>query len=415
MIAPEKVYKNGHKPSVCPFCAGYERGETTPVNGKFCQCLGEGKRAENSSSLSPPLSKNDDDDGFEDGVVWFSKRDDPKPREFLVEDLIPSKYPTVLFGGGGVAKSVLAMLLGIAVAGHSDEWLGLAVKDHGTALYLDFELDADEQHRRALGLAEGMGVSLPDNLAYVSALGMRTQRAFRLAYDVCVKREVKLMILDSLGPAMMGDAEKAGDVIAFHNRYLAPFRAAGVTVVIVDHMGKVQAGESYQNKASFGSSYKEHLSRSVIQVEAGHRETGTLTVRLRHKKTNFGTRRDPFDVRLTFDKDSIAAEPVELDSVALAGESTLNAVDRVKAALEDGPAYPDELAESTGLAFGTVKNCLTQLRKAGIVEETGETSRGQGKRVKLSSSLSLPYRDNYSDDSFPADKVSGYAGEEDFG
>jgi hypothetical protein len=73
--------------------------------------------APSSSSSSSYKGNDDDDDNRRPGVVWFSKLGDPKPREFLVEDLIPAKYPTVLFGGGGVAKSVLAMHLGIAVAG----------------------------------------------------------------------------------------------------------------------------------------------------------------------------------------------------------------------------------------------------------------------------------------------------------
>jgi hypothetical protein len=31
---------------------------------------------------------------------------------------------------------------------------------------------------------------------------------------------------------------------------------AGVTLLVVDHQGKTQAGERYQNKRSFGSVYK---------------------------------------------------------------------------------------------------------------------------------------------------------------
>jgi hypothetical protein len=77
----------------------------------------------------------------------------------------------------------------------------------------------------------------------------------------------------------------------------------------------------------------------------------------------------------------------------LAEEATLNATDRVKLALENGPAYPWEIAEQTGLAVKTVKNTLTGLRKQQIVEPTGELeNRTEKVRLCVPASLSL-YRD----------------------
>jgi DNA-binding IclR family transcriptional regulator len=48
--------------------------------------------------------------------------------------------------------------------------------------------------------------------------------------------------------------------------------------------------------------------------------------------------------------------------------------------LEDGPAYPDEIQEATGLARSTVRNTLGALKKSGRVEPTGEV-RGQFEQV----------------------------------
>jgi hypothetical protein len=208
-------------------------------------------------------------------------------------------------------------------------------------MYFELELDAEEQRRRVRDLAAGLGKPIPENLCYLSALGMPTRKAFTLARESCKRYGVRLLIVDSLGPAMLGEAEKAWDVIGFHNYYIAPFREAGVTVVIIDHQGKLQAGESYQQKTSFGSVYKELLVRSVIQVEARdrNREAGTVTITLQPKKASFGALRNPFAARLTFKEEKITAEAVELDETELATEGTLNADDRVKLALRCGPAY----------------------------------------------------------------------------
>ncbi|MDP9478581.1 MAG: winged helix-turn-helix domain-containing protein, partial [Actinomycetota bacterium] len=149
-----------------------------------------------------------------------------------------------------------------------------------------------------------------------------------------------------------------------------------------------------QSKGAFGSAYKEHLSRSLIQVERGdqHAEQGALNVRVRHKKANFGALCDPFDVSLEFSDEKISASVRELTSTDRAQEATLNARDRVLAALEDGPAYPDELVETTGLARSTVKNEINKLKKAGRVETTGET-RAQMEEVRLADSRTRPIKE----------------------
>jgi hypothetical protein len=207
------------------------------------------------------------------------------------------------------------------------------------------------------------------------------------------------MVVESLGPALQGDAEAARDVIGFFQKTIEPFRVEGIAILIIDHQSRLQAGQSYQSKGAFGSVFKTNLARSVIQAQATERGEGTLTVRLRQKKHNFGPLAEPFGVKLTFTEQAVSLEAIELDASELAEEATLNSTDRVKLALQNGPAYPWELAESTGLALKTVKNVLTGLRKQQVVEPTGEVeNRTQQVRLSVPASLSL-YRDGDGDDS----------------
>jgi putative DNA primase/helicase len=48
--------------------------------------------------------------------VRFNEIPDPGPRRYLLDELIPEGYPTVLHGEGGSAKSMLALSIGLAVA-----------------------------------------------------------------------------------------------------------------------------------------------------------------------------------------------------------------------------------------------------------------------------------------------------------
>jgi DNA-binding CsgD family transcriptional regulator len=323
-------------------------------------------------------------------VVRLGEVERPGPRRYLCQDLVLAAYLTVLYGDGGVAKSLLALALAVAVAGDSGEWLGRRV-EHGRVLYLDFELDAEEQARRVHQLCYGAGLAkLTEDLLYMSAVGHTTREAFEAARGACEDYGVELLIVDSYGMALHGDAVNARDVIGFYQQYLGPLRALGVAVLVIDHQSGLQAGQSYQQKGAFSSVYKGNLARSVIQVEATERGEGTLTVRLRQKKHNFGPLAEPFGAKFIFNEDSVTLEPVELGAAELAEEVTLNATERVKLALEQGPAYPWEIAEFTGLAVKTVKNTLTRLRKRGVVAPTGEMD-GRAEQVSLSTPASLTH------------------------
>jgi CRP-like cAMP-binding protein len=316
-------------------------------------------------------------------VVRLADVERPGPRRYLCKDLVLAAYVTLLHGDGGVAKSLLALALAVAVAGSSREWLRRRV-ENGRVLYLDFELDTEEQARRVHQLCQGAGLEKPpEDLLYMSAVGHRTREVFEAARETCEEYGIELVVVDSYGVALHGDSEAARDVIGFHQEFLEPLRHLGVAVLVIDHQSRLQAGQSYQQKGAFGSVYKANLARSVIQVEATERAQDTFTVRLRQKKHNFGALAEPFSVKLCFSEEAVTLEAVELKASELAEEATLTAPERVKLALEDGSAYPWEISETTGIPLKTVKNVLTGLRKQGVVEPTGETE-GQAEQVRLS-------------------------------
>jgi hypothetical protein len=94
---------------------------------------------------------------------------------------------------------------------------------------------------------------------------------------------------------------------------------------------------------------------------------------------------------LEFGVEEIKVSTIKLDDAALATETTLNAKDRALKALQAKPAYPDQLAEMTGLARGTVVNCLTQLKRTGKVNVTGNKD-GRAEEVEVTPPPSVSIR-----------------------
>lgn len=312
------------------------------------------------------------------------------PRPYIVDGVLFRGFPAAIYGDGGTAKSTLVMHLAQSVALGVD-WFGFDTAKT-QVLYLDFELDEDEQARRAYEIAQGMGYDeVPEGCGYISGAGHDTQAVFKLALEKCREHGFGLVIVDSAGYAMDGDAESSRDVLRFFRQYEGAFRRAGITMLLVDHQAK---GGSYQDKTMFGSVYKSNSARSVFQVEASERGDGYMNLTLRHKKVNFGAMLQPFGVAVRFIKDAFGVvEEVrlsvrEMDASELAEERTVNARNRVLMALEDGPMYPAAIADATGLELPTVKNVLTKLRKAREVKDTGNKDANNSHEVRLQVSSS---------------------------
>jgi hypothetical protein len=351
-----------------------------------------------SSSHSPLGGPSDDENNEESQIVWFAELGEPKEREYLIEKIGVKGYPIVAFGAGGVAKSFAMLSAGIAVASASgvEEWLGLRVLKHGYVLYLDFELDVEEQHRRVRDLCAGLGIPIPKKLAYLSGVGISPETAFEKALRFVKDYEAKAVIIDSMGLAMQGDMEKGKEVLAFHGRYINPLRRAGSTPFIVDHEGKLQAGEKHKDKTPFGSAYKAWASRSVLQFvfEEYREEASELDIRVRQTKTNFGPKIDPIGVRFTFEEKKVSMGGYDLPDEELLEEESKPVGERILATLRIEPASVADLERLTGAAQGTIYNNLSRLMKTDPpqVEEAGY--KGRSKLYRWFSSSPEPLGDD---------------------
>jgi hypothetical protein len=225
-------------------------------------------------------------------------------------------------------------------------------------------------------LCAGLGVDIPGKLAYFSALGMSTQQAFKKIRAFVTKYQAKAVIIDSMGLAMEGDMDRARDVIAFHRQFTDPLRTLGTTPFVVDHEGKLQAGENRKEKGPTGSAFKSWTTRSVLQfiLEEYDEERSALDIRVRQHKTNFKPTK-PFGVRFTFEEKKVSVESIELDDTELVDEVYVPVKDRIVAALKLGEATIRELAKLTGAEIGTIRNKLSELKGDGRVMDAGHRGR----------------------------------------
>ena len=302
----------------------------------------------------------------------FSGREKPGPRGWIVDNHLWQGHATSWFGEGGVAKSLLALHLGLTVAAESRSyWMAFAVKTV-PVLYLDFELDADEQHRRALDLANGMKLkAIPENFYYLSVAMMPPEEAFRVAAEECQRLGVKLVIVDSVGFAIDGDSENSSDVLGFYRRCIQPLKDAGASPLLIDHQAKIIKGEKYSDKQAFGSVYKTNAVRSSFQIRGSHDVPGEITATFTHKKNNFGWKENDFSLKVAFEKERTTVERLEAPMPNPDREPSKK--ERVFEAVEElGSTTAETVAQKTGITLQTVRNSISELLSEGALRDTGD-------------------------------------------
>jgi RecA-family ATPase len=222
---------------------------------------------------------------------------EPVPaRQWYVPDLIPMRQVTLLYGDGGVGKSLLA--LQIAAAGAmSVETLGL-VPWAGRVIYLGAEDEADEFHRRLADISKTLGGDLSDlhlfrllPAADMDALlsvpdkagTMQPTALWREFAEKAQSYNPKLIVLDTAADLYGGDEVKRGQVRQFVSMLRKLAIKVNCAVILLAHPS-VQGMTS--GTGTSGSTGWSNSSRSRLYLTAD-KEDSDLRI-LKTMKINYG-------------------------------------------------------------------------------------------------------------------------------
>lgn len=222
-------------------------------------------------------------------------------RDWFVEGLIPARTVTLLYGDGGVGKSLLALQLGVAMS-LGIETVGMAPKP-GRCLYLGAEDDEDEFHRRIADILRSNGHSLSD-LGNFSLLPMADQdavlalpdrsgkmeatQAFAELVEIIGDIEPALLVLDTLADVFGGDEIKRTQARQFIGLLRRIAIRLDCTVLVLAHpsVDGMRTGTGTSGNTGWNNSVRSRLY--LDRITADGEETGAI--RLRTMKSNYGPR-----------------------------------------------------------------------------------------------------------------------------
>ena len=278
---------------------------------------------------------------------WTSPKDSPVG--YRLTPLLAEGLPNMIFGDGGVGKSMVALWLSTMVTEGMQEPFEC---NPGNVLYLDWEMEAEETQGRLGRIAEGMGLPTPPRVFYRRCAGRLVDDVEWLAETVQSKG-IDLVVVDSAVPACGGNPNEPESVQSL----FYGLRQLEVTSLIVAHVSKsVAAGPQ---TSPFGSVFWSNLSRNVWQAQK-EQEMGedSMVVALWHRKTNVGPLLKPVTLKITFSP-SFSVERVATGEYKTLA-SKLQLAERMAAALGNGAMSSSALAEAIDAKTGSVRVTLNR-------------------------------------------------------
>jgi putative DNA primase/helicase len=223
-----------------------------------------------------------------------------KPREMLLEPILPPQGLAMLYSYRGIGKTFLALGIGVAVAsaGRFLCWTALRSRN---VLYVDGELPAKTVQERSAMIVAGMeaGEPLPGAFRVISPdfqqrpvpdLATRQGQALLEPH----LEGVDLLVLDNLSALCRDGNENEGEGWLPVQDWALGLRRRGMSVLFLHHAGK--------NRSQRGTSRREDLLDTVITLKhpADYAPNEGLRCEVHFEKTRamLGESAKPFEVRM---------------------------------------------------------------------------------------------------------------------
>jgi hypothetical protein len=204
--------------------------------------------------------------------------------------MVPLAHPSILFGDGGAAKSLLALYLAGRMAEHGHR-----------VLLADWELEAQD-HRIRFGHL--FGDTLPAAVYYTRCARPLTRDIDRLR-RIIRRYAIDYAICDSVGFATHEAPETSASALA----YFQAVRQLGIGTMSVAHINRSDTGD----QKPYGSAFFHNSARATWFVKATESSAG-VTLGIFNRKNNLGERQAPFALNVTFG-DRVIIRPAEIASV----------------------------------------------------------------------------------------------------
>jgi putative DNA primase/helicase len=284
------------------------------------------------------------------------------PRRAIVDDWLCSADYGLVFAQRGVGKTWYGLALACAVSS-AKRFGPYPVHENIPALYIDGEMPLETIRERIKGLggnSENLTVLNHEALFHNSGcnLNLTDREAQDAITELCIKKAIKLLVLDNLSCLFSGVSENEADAWEPVNIWLLDLRRRGIAVVLVLHSGRDPKGPR-------GTSRREDQAFWAIRLEEVYEEAGEkngarfIPVFTKNRNSPTGERPMEWTFKTMTDGSvEIATKPADRRSLMIE-------------LVRNGLKKCGDIAEEMNLSKGQVSKMATELEKAGRLKIAG--------------------------------------------
>ncbi len=229
---------------------------------------------------------------------------EPRKNRYFIYPLIADPI-TLIFAVGGSGKSIFSLYFASLVQAGLNDFFD--IQEPMNVLYLDWEASREEFASRYFALSEGtIGLQAP----LYKNMRRPLEQVFDEILNDIIEYDVKLLIIDSVVPALGGninDAEIVGDFFTMLREY---YHQNGTRILLLTHISKSEKKEE-NSRSPIGSVYFENYPRLVWEMKSINL-TNKLSLEFYPYKANVSYPK-PFGVDFYFDGEVIATSIKELE------------------------------------------------------------------------------------------------------
>lgn len=279
-------------------------------------------------------------------------------RPFILDPFISSSGVTVMYGEGGLSKSLVALALGISVS-TGVPIFGNAPYVTGPVVYFDYEDDSRAHNTRMAAICRSFGINPQDVELYHFPLTAKVTSSARVMRKKVEATGAVYAILDSVGMGRGGSAVAAEDTI----RMFRALRSIGVPFTAIDHISKEAKGKG-GDVDPYGSVYTMNSARLAWSLTRSYDgDSDAISMFAKNTKANHVRLQKQRRIHIEYHNDDFG-QPERItietsDDFGMVRES-VSVHERIVMLLGQGPLTMQQIADELGIPHNTVEVTISR-------------------------------------------------------
>lgn len=276
----------------------------------------------------------------------------------LLDPMVPLGVHSILFGPGGLGKSILATAMAVSVQTGLEIIPGFRPLVRGPVLYLNWETNREDIDARVKSVCAGAGIA-PVEMFHLSGGGRPLAQRVEHVARVIDKTGAVMMIVDSNGKAIGTSGE--GPMEDAANRFASALDELDRTALCIDHISKAAADMPGGARNPYGSVMKSNWARATWEMtQSQPPEDGETHLVLHHRKHNTTAEHTPIGLLMRWDRGAVTWEAEDASGATSGLSYGATLADQIAATLAEHPLRPIEIARLAGISDNMVRSVLSR-------------------------------------------------------